>query len=212
MVNSLSTKSADDIRSLARTLTASFAYDNFNMEFKSHSPTVEKHGDSLKHATSTIIFPLINTSTQDLMCSDELWRTDPINPYIQNHQKRPLRGLESLLPSSIKPSPSLHIHILVWHFWHALITHCEPFKTYRMKLGGPETINQILPTKTEYVPCCAMDINQSMADGQCDILQKLCEQGGIGNASDNPGVCDISSLVQLVHGDLRTGELIEASK
>jgi len=87
MVNSLSTKSADNIRSLAQTLTASFAYDNFDMEFKSHAPTVEKHGDSLKHAMSAIIFLLIKTSAQDLRCSDELWSTNPINPYIQNHQK-----------------------------------------------------------------------------------------------------------------------------
>jgi hypothetical protein len=87
MVNSLSTKSADNIRSLAQTLTALFAYDNFDMEFKSYIPSIEKHGDSLKHVTSAIIFPLINMTLQDLLCSDELWGTDPINPYIQNYQK-----------------------------------------------------------------------------------------------------------------------------
>jgi len=212
MVNSLLIKSADHIRSLACTLTASFAYDNFNMEFKSHTPTVKKHGDSLKHATSAIIFPLINTSTQDLMCLDELWNTDPINPYIQDHQKRRLRGLESVVRTTIEPSPTISICILAWHFRHALVMFCEPFKIFQMKLGGPETINQIPLTKTEYIPCCAMDINQSTADGQCDILQRLCEQGGIGSVSDNPGVCDISSYVQLVHGDLRTGELIETTK
>lgn len=212
MVNSLSTKSADKIRSLARTLTASFAYDNFDMEFKSHVPTIEKHGDSLKHATSAIIFPLIKTSAQDLMCSEKLWSTDPINPYIQDHQKRPLRGLESVLPVSTEPSPSIHIRILAWHFRHALVTYCESFKIYQTKLERPETINQIPITRTEYVPCRAMDINQSTTDGQCDILRGLYEQGGIGSVSDNPGVHDISSYVQLVHGDLRTGELIEASK
>jgi len=116
MVNSLLIKSMDHIRSLACTLTASFAYDNFDMEFKSHTPTVEKHGDSLKHATSAIIFPLINTSAQDLMCSDELWNTDPINPYIQDHQKRRLRGLESVVRTTIEPSPTISICILVWHF------------------------------------------------------------------------------------------------
>jgi hypothetical protein len=114
MVNSLSTRSADKIRSLARTLTASFAYDNFDTEFKSHNPTIEKHGDSLKHATSAIIFPFINTSAQDLMYSDKLWTTDPINPYIPNHQKRPPQGLESVLPTSMEPSPSIHIRILAW--------------------------------------------------------------------------------------------------
>ena len=215
MVNSLSIESAGHIQSLAQTLTASFAYDNFDMEFKSHAPTIEKHGDSLKHATSAIIFPLINTTAQDLMCSDELWSTDPINPYIQSNQKRRPRGLESVLRTSTEtsgPSISMHIRIQAWHFRHALVTFCEPFKIYQTKLERPETINQIPLTKTEYVPCRAMDINQSTADGQCDILQRLCEQGGIGSVSDNARVCDISSYVQLVHGDLRTGELIETTK
>ena len=212
MVNSLSTKSAKNIRSLAQTLTASFAYDNFDMEFKSHNPTIKKHGNSLKHATSAIIFPLISTSAQDLRCSDELWNTDPINPYIQSHQKRPPRGLESLIPTSTGPSHSIHIRVLAWHFRYALVMFCEPFKIYQAKLEHPEMINQIPVTRTEYIPCRAMDINQSTADGQCDILQSLQEQAGIGSISDNPGVCDISSYVQLVHGDLHTGELIEASK
>lgn len=212
MVNSLSIKSVDHIWSLVWTLTASFAYDNFNMEFKSHAPIIKKHGDSLKHAMSAIIFPLINTTVQDLMCSDELWSTDPIYPYIQNHQKWPIRGLESFLPTSTELSPSMHICILVWHFRHALVTFCEPFKIHWTKLECPKTINQIPLTKTEYVPCHAMDINQSTADGQCNILQRLCKQGGIGSVLDNPGVCDINSYVQLVHGDLHTGELIETTK
>jgi len=106
----------------------------------------------------------------------------------------------------------MYIRILAWHFRHALVTFCEPFKIYRPKLGGPKTINQIPLTKTEYVPCHAMDINQSTADGQCNILQGLYKQGGIGGVSDTPGVCDISPYVQLVHGDLCTRELIEASK
>jgi hypothetical protein len=51
-----------------------------------------------------------------------------------------------------------------------------------------------------------------MADGQCTILQRLCGQGGIRSVLDNPDSHDISCYVQLVHGDLRTGELIKASK
>jgi hypothetical protein len=212
MIASLSNKSADKIRSLAQTLTASFAYDNFDMEFKSHNPTIEKHGDSLKHATSAIIFPLIETTPEDLRCSNNLWSTDPINPNIPDSQKRPIRGIESIIPANMESSPSQHICLLAWHFRHALISFCEPFNTYRDKLDNPETVNQIPLTKTEYVPCRAMDINQSTTDGQSDILTDLCRQGNIGNLSDTPGVCDISSYIQLVHGDLRTGELIEAGK
>jgi hypothetical protein len=64
----------------------------------------------------------------------------------------------------------------------------------------------------EYVPCCAIDINQSTADGQSDILNNLCKQGNLENVSDNLGVHDISDHVLLVHGDLRTGKLIEVGK
>jgi len=182
------------------------------MEFKTHNPTVEKHGDSLKHATSAIIFPLIETLPQDLMCSDELWSADPINPEVPNSQKRPLRGFESILPIPDRPSPSLHIGIQAWHFRHALVSFCEPFNAYKDKLGDPETISQIPVTKTEYIPCRAMDINQSTTDGQSEILEDLCRQGNLGDTSDTPDVRDISHYVQLVHGDLRTGELIEVGK
>jgi hypothetical protein len=212
MVGSLSSKSVEKVRSLAQTLTASFAYDNFDMEFKSDNPTIEKHGDSLKHATSAIIFPLIETTPQDLRCSEELWKTDPINPCISDRQKRPTRGLVTILTPNAEASPRQRTNILAWHFRHALVTFCEPFKRYRDKLDAPETINQIPVTKTEYVPCHAMDINQSTADGQSDILNNLCKQGNLGNVSDNPGVHDISDHVLLVHGDLRTGELIEVGK
>jgi len=212
MIGSLSNKSAEKVWSLAQSLTASFAYDNFDMEFKSHNPTIKKHGDSLKHATSAIIFPLIETTPQDLSCSEELWKTNPINPQIPDSQKWPMRGLESILTPSTESSPRQCINILAWHFCHALVTFCEPFKTYHDKLDSPETINQIPVTKTEYIPCHAMDINQSTADGQCNILDNLCRQGNLGNVSDNPGIHDISSHVLLVHGDLCTGKLIEVCK
>ncbi|GLB35134.1 hypothetical protein LshimejAT787_0206990 [Lyophyllum shimeji] len=212
MVNSLSTKSAIKIQELAQTLTGSFAYDNFDMEFKSHVPTVEKSGETMKHATSAIIFPLIQTQPDDLRCSNELWGTDPLNPELSEGQKRPHRGLESLIPPPKEATPSRYIRIIAWHFRHALLTFCEDFKDYQSKLEQPESVIQIPITTTKHVPCRAMDINQSTTDGQGDILKNLCEQGKIGDSIDTPGAVDISDYVQLVHGDLRTGELLEASK
>jgi len=182
------------------------------MEFKTHDPIVEKHGDSLKHATSAFIFLLIETSPQDLICSNELWSTDPVNPEVPNNQKRPLRGFESISPIPDRSSPSLYIRIQVWHFRHALVSFCEPFNVYQNKLEDLETIIQIPVTKTKYVPCHVMDINQSMADGQSEILKNLCRQEQIGDTSDTPDVCNISHYVQLVYSDLCTRELIEVGK
>ncbi|KAI0717550.1 hypothetical protein C8T65DRAFT_571664, partial [Cerioporus squamosus] len=81
MINSLSRNSSEGIRRLAKTLLGAFAYDNFDMDFKSWLPTVEKPGSTLQHATSALIFPLEHGVTpEDLKCSSELWKTDPLNP------------------------------------------------------------------------------------------------------------------------------------
>jgi hypothetical protein len=80
MITSLSSNSYQELRGLASTLLASFAYDNFDMDFKSWLPTAEKPGLTLKHATSALAFPLNHgVVPADLKCSDELWRNDPFN-------------------------------------------------------------------------------------------------------------------------------------
>jgi hypothetical protein len=77
------------------------AYDNFNMDFKTHLPTVEKMGVTLKHATSAIIFPSINTTPQDLECSNKLWHTNTINPDLQDNKKCPKLTWIHCIPKSI---------------------------------------------------------------------------------------------------------------
>ncbi|KAG1882356.1 hypothetical protein F4604DRAFT_1532395, partial [Suillus subluteus] len=63
------------IQDLRQTLLASYAYDNFDVELKSHVPLAEKSNNSLKHLTSGLIFPLQHGVTiDDLKCSDELWK------------------------------------------------------------------------------------------------------------------------------------------
>ncbi|KAG2045317.1 hypothetical protein BDR03DRAFT_848737, partial [Suillus americanus] len=57
-VKSLSAESQNTIRDLGQTLLASYAYDNFDVDLKSHVPVAEKSNDSLKHLTSGLIFPL----------------------------------------------------------------------------------------------------------------------------------------------------------
>ncbi|KAI0074534.1 hypothetical protein K474DRAFT_1601281, partial [Panus rudis PR-1116 ss-1] len=81
MVDSLSSNASAQLRELMKTCTAAFAYDNFDMDFKSYSPTVDKPGITLLHGTSALAFPLNHGITEaDLKCSKELWETDPLNP------------------------------------------------------------------------------------------------------------------------------------
>lgn len=57
-----------------------------------------------------------------------------------------------------------------------------------------------------------MDINQSTSDGQAQIIENIYGQANLGDPTDHPGVEDIRQYVSLMHGDLRTGELIDGIK
>ena len=80
-VRSLSIESANNLRTLGQSLLAAYAYDNFDVNLKSHVPTAEKTNDSLKHLTSGLLFPLVHgTVPDDLKCAEELWKRSPLNP------------------------------------------------------------------------------------------------------------------------------------
>ena len=73
-------ESEHTLQTLGRSLIASYAYDNFDVDLKSQVPTVEKSNDSLKHLTSGLLFPLVHgVVLDDLRCSDELWKKSLLN-------------------------------------------------------------------------------------------------------------------------------------
>ncbi|KAI0691137.1 hypothetical protein BC835DRAFT_1417357 [Cytidiella melzeri] len=212
MVNSLSKSANDELRERAKTKILAFAYDNFDMDFKSWSPTIDNPRDTLKHATSALAFPLEHDVTpEDLECCTALWNTNRLNPDIPREQHRSIHSWVSLITS---PSPDRRDRtkrIFAWHFRHALIMYCKLFERFREHLGSPETIEQIPIKQTTHIPCRAMDINQSTADGQAEILENLFAQANIGDPTDTPNVEDIREYVVLVHGDLGTGERLDGS-
>ncbi|KIK26862.1 hypothetical protein PISMIDRAFT_75720, partial [Pisolithus microcarpus 441] len=56
-------------------LLASYTYDNFDVDLKTHPLTVERSNDSLKHLTSALLLPLVHGVTlSDLKCLEELWK------------------------------------------------------------------------------------------------------------------------------------------
>ena len=76
-VNSLSAKSANHLRDLGRTLLVCYAYDNFDVELKTHVPTIDKPSDTLKHLTSGLCFPLQHGITVEDMRCLEIVRGNP---------------------------------------------------------------------------------------------------------------------------------------
>lgn len=57
-----------------------------------------------------------------------------------------------------------------------------------------------------------MDINQSTADGQSEIIEGLFHQANVGDPTDTPGVVDITDQVVMFHGDLGTSERITSAR
>ena len=93
MINSLSHKAHEKLKHMSESLLASFVYDNFEMDFKSWMPTVEKPDSMMTHTMSALAFPLAHSVLpDDLKCSSELWETDPNNLHAEDRAKHPQRS------------------------------------------------------------------------------------------------------------------------
>ncbi|KAI5995604.1 hypothetical protein EDD15DRAFT_2164810, partial [Pisolithus albus] len=223
-VQSLSKESHNSLQRLGRSLLASYAYDNFDVDLKTLAPTVEKSNDSLKHLTSGLLFPLVHGVTlNDLKCSEELWRKSALNLQAEEPHTPPKLAWWDLLklhPERIDPSSKLSRHDQ-FNSWVFLVDLCtngpEYFHQFRSMIQDPQPIEQIPTVKTPIYAARAMDINNSTISGNIQAVIDLLAQGGIADPTavsedymeDSP---DISEYVILVHGDLGTGERLQAAQ
>ncbi|KAG1779313.1 hypothetical protein EV702DRAFT_1178476 [Suillus placidus] len=68
------------VNAIHASLLATYAYDNFDVDLKTHEHKIENSTEYLKHLTSGLMFPLQhNISKEDLRCSEELWKMSPFN-------------------------------------------------------------------------------------------------------------------------------------
>ena len=218
-VRSLSIESAKKLRTLGQSLLAAYAYDNFDIDLKSHVPTAEKTNDSLKHLTSGLLFPLVHgTTPDDLKCAEELWKVSPLNPSPDEslQSKRTWRDLLSIHPEP-KASNALSRHDLFncWVFLKDLCSYGpDYFRCFVSELKEPEAVDEIPLVKTEIIAARAMDVNNSSVSGNIQAVIELLRQGGIYDpaevAVEGLDAPDISQHVVLVHGDLGTGERLQA--
>ncbi|KAI5982306.1 hypothetical protein EDD15DRAFT_2324236 [Pisolithus albus] len=204
-IQSLSQESQNSLQRLGQSLLASYAYDNFDVDLKHDTPTVEKSNDSLKHLTSGLMFPLVHGVTlDDLKCSEDLWRKSALNPLVDEPHTPPKRAwwdlLERLQPerSTSSMNASCRNQFNSWMFLHDLF-------------------EQIPTVKTPIFAARAMDINNSTVSGNIQAVMELLEQGRV----EDPAVTseaaigdlpDISKYVVLMHGDLGTGERLQAAQ
>ena len=84
-VRSLLRETAQTLCSMGQSLLIGYAYDHFNIDFKTRLPTVEKVADMLMHMTLGMLIQLehgVTHALEDLHCSKYLWTRSHLNPYI----------------------------------------------------------------------------------------------------------------------------------
>lgn len=219
-IHSLSARSEESIRELVQTLTAALAYDNFDIDFPTNTPTVEGTSDTLTHLTSGLWFKLQHGITaEDLRCSEQLWRHSKYNENatirdaIHSVKQLTLRLIQ-LYPDDEaveRTGLSRAGRFNAWKFRYDLI-HSGPERLhrYKSKLSKPEDVEKIPVTKLEYVPARSVDCNQSRVSENANALRDFYAEAGIGDPLDEtdwhrlvPDVpVDVSEHVQLIFGDL----------
>lgn len=80
-VKSLSAETYETLRRMGQSLTVSYTYDNFDIDFKTGQSTVEKSAITLTHMTSgTLTYLEHGVCADDLKYSAALWDKSPLNP------------------------------------------------------------------------------------------------------------------------------------
>ncbi|EGO22204.1 hypothetical protein SERLADRAFT_440219 [Serpula lacrymans var. lacrymans S7.9] len=217
----ISVKISVKIKKEVWSMCSAFAYDNFDMDFKTAQPTIE-HSSRFVSATSATVIPLFGVSDPAaLRCSAELWQRDSRNPAATS----PFKEIRSMLQYHKEDTYNKQLHpdklsprseAFAWHVRSILVNQCTSFGHFSSLLGEPDIIDKIPVHKMNQIPCRAMNIKQSTPDGNIEVLDNLLRQGGIGDKSDKHFVpeldADMSEYVILVHGDLLTKERIDLVK
>ncbi|KAK7050478.1 hypothetical protein R3P38DRAFT_2605107 [Favolaschia claudopus] len=219
-IHSLSRETFHRLRAMGQTLLVSYTYDNFDINFPNAVPTLENSTDTLAHMTSGGLIHLEHgVKEEDLRCSEELWKTNPLNPLFDaTHAvpQRTLKDVEDLHPEADHPSGlTRRERFNAWKFLLDLITFGPIyFNQFRAEHGKPEMVEQVPIVKMRWAPARSMDIKQSTVAGNIEVIPNLLQQGGVGDPSQDINSVweqDVRSMlgyVILFHGDLGTGERI----
>ncbi|KAI0699966.1 hypothetical protein BC835DRAFT_1267159, partial [Cytidiella melzeri] len=220
-IHSFKSECSTDIQRLGCTLSASYAYDNFDVKFSTGIPTVDSSEDLMVHLTSGTLIRLEHGVTaDDLHCADELWNKSPNNPHAKNPipflPYQTLQFLRTLHPEDHDNSAPRLTRRGLFHlylFKKTLFRYGpQYFKDLQQSLANPDPVEQIPVCKAHQVPLHAMDINQSKVSGNIDALLEMLTQAGVGDAETaakaKTEMADIGDMVQLVHGDLGTMERV----
>ncbi|KAJ7908542.1 hypothetical protein B0H13DRAFT_2233244 [Mycena leptocephala] len=223
-VHSLSHETYHTLRAMGQTLLVGYAYDNFDINFPGIVPVVEKSTDTVTHLTSGgLIFLEHGVKADDLRCSEELWKKNPLNPAFESTTAPPPhtiidleRHLDDLHPETAHPSNlTCRERFNSWLFRADLLKYGPNyFEDFFAMLGKPDMVEQVPVVQMRWAPARSLDVKQSTVAGNLQAIPKFLEQGGVGDPSEKVegiwerNVLSIIAYVILFHGDLGTGERI----
>ncbi|KAJ7733399.1 hypothetical protein DFH07DRAFT_944866 [Mycena maculata] len=228
-IHALSAETEETLRRMGQTLLVGYAYDNFDINFPTIVPTIEKATDPLTHLTSGALIRLEHgVVLEDLECSEELWAKSTLNPALPPDPAPQEHNLEAIHPESDHPSGlTRRERFNAWKFKADLFEHGPAeFRDHLKILESPEAVEQIPVVKMRYAPARAMDTNQSTHAGNITAIADLLRQGGVGppppphdpNETDPAKIAQRKRLQNLVSllkyvvlffGDLGTAERVE---
>ncbi|KAJ7766969.1 hypothetical protein DFH07DRAFT_955088 [Mycena maculata] len=149
-VDSLSRETVARLRIMGQSLLVIYVYDNFDINFPHLVPTVENSTDTLEHLTSGgLIYMEQGVESDHLRCSEELWKSNPLNPEFDASKAPPPRtvtDLENLHPEQEDHPSGLtrRERFNAWKFRLDLITYGPDFfRKFHTTLGNPEMMEQI---------------------------------------------------------------------
>ncbi|KAJ6550353.1 hypothetical protein B0H10DRAFT_1850543 [Mycena sp. CBHHK59/15] len=183
-IHSLSAETAETLREMGQTLLVGYAYDNFDVNFPTIVPTIEKVADPLTHLTSgTFMYLQHGIPLPDLECSEELWAKSSLNPNLEPSTSTETHNLKEIHTEEDHPSGlTCRERFNAWKFKSDLFEHGggedADFKARLASLEGPESVEQIPLIKMRYAPARSMDINQSTHAGNIGAVENLLSQGG----------------------------------
>ena len=159
-INSLSNKAEKILKTLGPPMNHAVVLDNFDLQKKHKTPTVEQSTETMFHLTSGSLIQLQHCEPKDLAYSSYLWERSHYND----------RSTIQLPPFTIFNLFRLHPEtphasgltrkeqFMSWLFMNDLCTYGpEYFRQFRSRIAEPDGVEKIPPTKTVQVPLKSMD-------------------------------------------------------
>ncbi|KDQ54372.1 hypothetical protein JAAARDRAFT_88975, partial [Jaapia argillacea MUCL 33604] len=210
----------DEIYTLGQTFLTSYAYNHFDVQLKSQLPTLQKCSETLAHMTSAVLLRLEHgVTTNNLRCLRLLWQCSTLNDSVCWSMPLPSFGTSVTSISEYPSGLSRCEWFNSWNFRYHLFYHgLKYFHQFRHTLGSPKEVDSTPVVKSHHFPAQAMDINQSEASGNIQVIANLLMHGGVGDpyqqhpgdvaAGDEWNIVNMTDHVILFHGDLGTSERV----